>query len=109
MSRVKVDPYRSEPEMAPPLSERFCNWCDGPLPRGKARYCSEQCKKDWQSFITAFGKRIAPWLLITRAQRPRTGKEAGPAYSKAQNRVRDMTDETLSRLRTAQRRATGGR
>lgn len=112
MPRMVVQPYRYEPTPVPATKPGFCEWCETPLSAGREKFCSDRCARDFRSFLMSQGPRILAWQLKVRALRPqKKGASRNPQYTHAQNMVRDLTDEMLTRIRDARRaaRARAGR
>lgn len=60
-----------------PMEPGHCNQCGGPLPEGSRwdlLFCSEACKKDWNSTATSRGRQLYTALIYAEHARQKAAK-----------------------------------
>lgn len=104
---ISLPPYRDEPETPPPLRQGSCDFCGGPV-GARLKYCSDPCRIAMDRFLRAFGRKIAPWVLLARTRRTkRKGADRDAVATEALRHLRDDADRALQRLNDARREAEG--
>lgn len=94
-------------EPMPALVRGHCNWCAGPLPRGRAKTCGDDCGRRWESAMRSHGRSLAERSLFMALHRRKSPmpKVARRAFSESNQLARTL----LRRLREMQRGETDGK